>query len=54
MTARPAISTEAVGASAASTEPAQNTAAPASITRLRPNSSAIMPKASMVLAKVSA
>ncbi len=42
------------GASADSTEPAQKIATPMSITRLRPNSSPTMPKASMAPAKVSA
>src|SRR3984957_3527578 len=54
MTARPAISTPAFGASAASTEPAQKIATPISMTFLRPNSSATMPKASMTPANVSA
>src|SRR6202044_652141 len=42
------------GASAHSTEPAQNTPTPASITFLRPSSSPIIPQASMRLANVSA
>ncbi len=54
MMARPAISTAAFGASAQTTEPAQNTPAPDSMTFLRPNSSPIIPQASMMLAKVSA
>ena len=54
MTARPAISTPEFGASAASTEPAQKIPTPISMTRLRPNSSATMPKASMAPANVRA
>jgi hypothetical protein len=54
MTARPAISTPESGASAHSTEPAQKTPAPASMTFLRPNSSPTIPKASIALANVSA
>jgi hypothetical protein len=54
MIARPAMSSPAVGASAHSTEPAQNTAAPASMTFLRPNSSPIIPQASIAPANVSA
>ncbi len=54
ITARPAISIPVLGASAASTDPAQKITAPISMTRLRPNSSPTMPKASMVPAKVSA
>ena len=54
MTARPAISNPALGATAHITEPAQNTPTPDSITILRPNSSPIMPQASMVPANVSA
>jgi hypothetical protein len=54
MIARPAISVSALGARAHSTEPAQNTPAPASMTFLRPSSSPIMPQASMMLANVSA
>jgi hypothetical protein len=51
MTARPAMSTPGLGARAHSTEPAQNTPAPASMTFLRPSSSPIIPQASMMLAK---
>jgi len=47
ITARPAIRTGALGTMAHSTEPAQKTAAPASMTRLRPNSSPTMPNASI-------
>ena len=54
MTARAAISTPVSGARAASTEPAQKMPTPASMTFLRPNSSATMPKASMAPANVSA
>jgi len=54
MTARPAISTPALGASAHRIEPAQNTPAPPSMTFLRPNSSPTIPKASIALANVSA
>jgi hypothetical protein len=42
------------GASAHSTEPAQKTPAPDSMTFFRPSSSPIIPQASMRLAKVSA
>ena len=54
MTARPAISTPGFGASAHSTDPAQKTPAPDSMTILRPSSSPIIPQASMTLAKVRA
>ena len=54
MTARPAISTPTLGASADRTDPAQNMPTPASMTRLRPNSSPTMPKPSIAAAKVSA
>ena len=54
MTARPAMRTWALGASAQRTEPAQNTPAPVSMTFLRPSSSPIMPQASMMLANVRA
>ena len=54
ITARPAISVPGFGASAHSTDPAQNTPAPVSMTFLRPSSSPIIPQASMMLAKVSA
>jgi hypothetical protein len=54
MMARPAISTGAFGARAQSTEPAQNTPAPDSMTFLRPSSSPIIPQASMMLANVRA
>ena len=54
MTARPAISTPGFGARAHSTDPAQKTPAPDSITIFRPNSSPIIPHASMMLANVSA
>ena len=54
ITARPAMSTGTSGASAHSTEPAQNTPAPASMTFFRPSSSPIIPRASMMLAKVRA
>ena len=54
ITARAAISTPMFGASAPRTEPAQKMPTPVSITRLRPNSSATMPNASMAPAKVSA
>ena len=52
--ARPAISVCAFGASAQSTDPAQNTPAPVSMTFLRPSSSPIMPQASMSEANVRA
>ena len=48
MMARPAISVCAFGASAQTTEPAQKTPAPVSITFLRPSSSPIIPQASMM------
>ncbi len=48
------MSTLTLGASAHSTEPAQKTPAPASMTFLRPSSSPIMPQAIMMLAKVRA
>src|SRR6202453_3592432 len=48
------MSTETFGASAHSSEPAQKTPAPASMTFSRPSSSPIIPQASMMLAKVSA
>ena len=54
MMARPAISVCGLGASAQSTEPAQKTAAPESMTFLRPSSSPIIPQASMSAANVSA
>ena len=54
ITARPAMSVCTFGASAHSTEPAQKTPTPASMTFFRPNSSPIIPQASMMLAKVSA
>ena len=54
MTARPVMSSPVAGASAHSTDPAQNTPAPASMTFLRPNSSPIIPHASIAPAKVSA
>jgi len=54
MTTRPAISTSVVGATAAMTEPAQNTATPNRITFLRPNRSPMVPKLSIRLAKVRA
>ena len=54
ITARPPISIGASGASAHSTEPAPKIATPMSMTRLRPNSSPTMPKASMAPEKVSA
>ena len=54
ITARPAISVWTFGASAHSTDPAQKTPAPASMTFLRPSSSPIIPQASMMLAKVRA
>src|SRR5260370_37004371 len=54
MTARAAISTPTFGASADSTEPAQKIVTPMIMTRLRPNSSPTMPKASIAPAKVSA
>ena len=54
ITARPAIRIWTSGASAETTEPAQNTPTPVSMTFLRPSSSPIMPQASMMLAKVSA
>ena len=54
MMARPAMSVWGLGASAHSTEPAQKTPAPVSMTFLRPSSSPIMPQASMIAANVSA
>ncbi len=54
MTTRPAMSTSVVGATAAMTEPAQNTATPASITFLRPKRSPTVPKLSIRLAKARA
>ncbi len=54
MMARPAMSVCGLGASAQSTEPAQKTPAPASMTFLRPSSSPIIPQASMSAANVSA
>jgi hypothetical protein len=54
MTARAAISAPEFGARAASTDPAQKIPTPISMTFLRPNSSATMPKASMAPANVSA
>ncbi len=54
MMARPAMSACALGARAHSTEPAQKTPAPASMTFLRPSSSPIIPQASMMAANVSA
>ena len=51
---RPAISVCAFGARAQSTDPAQKTPAPLSMTFLRPSSSPIMPHASMIEAKVRA
>ena len=54
ITARPAMSIAGLGASADSTEPAQNTPTPASMTFLRPSSSPIIPQASMRLANVRA
>ncbi len=54
MMARPAMRVGAFCATAHRIDPAQKTAAPASMTFLRPSSSPIMPQASMMLAKVSA
>jgi len=54
ITARPAMSSCGFGARAHSTEPAQNTPAPVSMTFLRPSSSPIMPQASMIEAKARA
>ena len=54
MTARPAMTRPMFGASAARTDPAQKMPTPISMTRLRPNSSPTMPKASMAPANVSA
>src|SRR6516164_10649834 len=54
ITARPAISTPAFGASADRTDPAQKIPAPISKVRLRPNSSPTMPNASIAAANVSA
>ena len=54
MTTRPAIRMSVVGATAAMTEPAQNTATPKRITFLRPNRSPMVPKLSIRLAKVRA
>jgi len=54
MMTRPAISVCAFGASAHSTEPAQNTPAPLSMTFFRPSSSPIMPHASMIEANARA
>ena len=54
MTTRPAMSQSTLVASAAITEPAQKTATPPSMMRLRPRMSPSIPAASMKLAKVSA
>ena len=54
MITRPAISQSALLASAATTDPAQKIATPASMIRLRPRMSPSMPAASMKLAKVNA
>ena len=54
MTTRPAMRMSVVGATAAITEPAQNTATPNRITFLRPSRSPMVPKLSMRLAKVRA
>ena len=54
MMTRPAISQSTLLASAATTDPAQKIATPASMTRLRPRMSPSIPAASMKLAKVSA
>src|ERR1700677_173770 len=54
MMTRPAIRTSVFGARAATIEPAQNTATPASITFLRPSRSPTVPKLSMRPAKVRA
>jgi hypothetical protein len=54
MTTRPAMRTSVVGAMAAITEPAQNTATPNRITFLRPSRSPMVPKLNIRLAKVRA
>ena len=54
ITARPAVSTPTLGASAHRTDPAQKMPIPVSMTRLRPNSSPTMPKPSIAPANVSA
>ncbi len=54
ITARPAIRVCELGARAQTTEPAQKTPAPASMTFLRPSSSPIIPQASMIAANARA
>jgi hypothetical protein len=54
MITRPAMSQSTFPARAATTEPPQKMATPASITRLRPRMSPSIPAASMKLANVSA
>ena len=54
MTTRPAINMSTLLASAARTDPAQKTATPASMIRLRPRMSPSIPAANMKLAKVRA
>ncbi len=54
MMTRPAISQSTLVARAATTEPAQKTATPASMMRFRPRMSPSIPAASMKAAKVSA
>ena len=54
MMTRPAMSQSTLVASAATTDPPQKTATPASMMRLRPRMSPSIPAASMKLAKVSA
>jgi len=54
MTTRPPISQSTLGARAAITEPAQNTATPNSMIRLPPSRSPMEPATSMNEAKVSA
>ena len=53
ITSRPAMRTPELGASAATTEPAQKIATPASITFFRPNRSPSVPPVSMSAANAS-
>ena len=53
ITTRPAMSMPVLGASAATTEPAQKIATPASITFLRPNRSPSVPPVSISAANAS-
>ena len=54
MITRPAINQSALPANAATTDPAQKIATPASMMRLRPRMSPSIPATSMKLAKVNA